>query len=206
MENKKKFILMSIVILLSIIAISFVWPTLEWSNNLFSNAPLNQSQKNMIDLNTIINSSQNEILSSYKEINGISFEIIPQPAEKRLFLLKGNNSHSKEEIDEANKIVCYELRISHKSGTDILKLPSTLSFEKSVMYFTSFFADNIKLIIDSDTAKCQLYHYERNFGVAPYQSIQLGFPYDKEWKSKSHRIEIIDEYFGLGLIKLKNTY
>lgn len=205
MKTKKNHIILSVFILLSIITISFIWPKIEWDNNLFSRESKNYNQQNN-ELKLLEGTNQNEIASSYKEINDLSFEIIPQPAHKRLFLLTGNITHTQQEIDEANKLVCYELRISHKTGMDILKLPSNFSFEESVMYFTSFFAENIKLIIDNDTLKCQMYHYERNYGVSPYQSIQLGFPYEKDWQNKKHKIVIIDEYFGIGLINLESTY
>ena len=150
--------------------------------------------------------SDNIKSSDSKVIGNVKFQVIPQSAEKRLFLQDRSTNHSDVDIEQANQLICYELRIQNVDQTDILDNPSNLSYEQKVDYFSSKLGRRIKLMVNLDTIPCAMYHFERNFGVAPYQSIQLGFPYDKDWKGESHHILIRDDYFGFGDIHLESTY
>jgi hypothetical protein len=143
---------------------------------------------------------------STKMIDDIQFEMIPQPAEKRIYLLTGNQNPTEVDLKDANGIICYELRISHSSGKDVLELPNIRKKEDRVTYFATDFGNHIKMIVDRDTLPCTMCHFERNFSYAPYQSFQIGFPYNKEWKNKPHHLIIQDDYFGFGELHLENTY
>jgi hypothetical protein len=151
-------------------------------------------------------SSDSKALSSSKTISSHTFEIIFQPAIKRLTLINGSNSSvpSDIEIAEAEKLLCYELRISNLNYPDILKEPNPRSFEERVKYFSSGIQKNISLILNKDTIPCAMVQLERNFGVAPYLSIQMAFASVENWKTTPHHLIINDEYFGLGEIHLEN--
>jgi hypothetical protein len=60
------------------------------------------------------------------------------------------------------------------------------------------------MVIGNDTLPCAMVQLERNFGVAPYLSIQTAFPAVKNWKTQRHHLILNDEYFGLGDIHLEN--
>ncbi len=148
-------------------------------------------------------SNDTEIRTSSKNINGHSFEMIYQSAKKRLMLLNGGIEPSDKEIEESEKLICYELRISSENQPDILKEFNDRSFEDRIKYFSSTIQHNIKLVIDKDTLNCAMVQMERNFGIAPYLSIQTAFTAVKDWKSMPHHMIINDEYFGYGEIHLE---
>jgi hypothetical protein len=143
-------------------------------------------------------------LSKNKSIKGYKFEMIYQSARKRLYILNDGLKPSKSEIAEAEKIICYELRISSDKQPDLLKESNPRPFEERVKYFSSMIQNNIQLVIGNDTLTCAMVQLERNFGVAPYLSIQTAFPAVKNWKTQRHHLILNDEYFGLGDIHLEN--
>jgi hypothetical protein len=200
--KKKSFLILTVVSLIIIVAVSFIVP--DFRNNIESNLANIPNPKSIYNKLSKLNDVN--VNAASKEIDNIKFELIPQTPEKRIFLLTGNKNPTIEEIEEANKIICYELRITHKEGEEILKLPNQRSFEERVMYFTSEMEKNIKLIVEDDTLSCGLFHFERNFGFAPYQSIHLGFQNLNNWQNKPHHIIIEDEYFNFGQIHLESTY
>ena len=143
-------------------------------------------------------------LSKNKSIKGYKFEMIYQSARKRLYILNDGLKPSKAEIAEAEKIICYELRISSDKQPDLLKESNPRPFEERVKYFSSTIQNNIRLVIGNDTLPCAMVQLERNFGVAPYLSIQTAFPAVKNWKTQRQHLFFNDEYFGLGDIQLEN--
>lgn len=145
-----------------------------------------------------------QIMSKSKSIRGHKFELIYQSAKKRLYLLNGGLEPSTAEIVEAEKIICYELRISSDNQPDLLKESNHRPFEERVKYFSTAIQENLKLVIGRDTLPCAMVQFERNFGVAPYLSIQTAFSAVKNWKTLRHHLILNDEYFGLGDIHLEN--
>ncbi len=201
---KNKVFKIGFATLLVLFLISFISPGVRSNvsrqvNNLFArnNSGLRKIQSLLPE--------KGEYMSS-KTIDRIHFEMIPQPAEKRIFLLTGNQEPSEADLKDANGIICYELRISDISGKNLLELPNIRSKEDRVTYFTSDFDDHIRMVVDKDTLPCTMYHFERNFNYAPYQSFQIGFPYSKEWKKKPHHLIIQDDYFGFGELHLESSY
>jgi hypothetical protein len=149
-------------------------------------------------------STELELISSSKSIKDHKFELIYQSARKRLNILNAGAEPSNKEIAEAEKIICYELRISSDKQPDLLKEPNPRPFEERVKYFSSTIQNNIRMIIGKDTLPCAMIQLERNFGVAPYLSIQTAFPAVNNWKKLPHHLILNDEYFGLGEIHLEN--
>jgi hypothetical protein len=121
-----------------------------------------------------------------------------------LNILNGGEDPSTAEIVEAEKIICYELRISSHKQPDLLKELNPRPFEERVKYFSSTIQNNIRMVIGNDTLPCAMVQLERNFGVAPYLSIQTAFSAVKNWKTLRHHLILNDEYFGLGDIHLEN--
>lgn len=199
--NRKKLGIIISVLILGGVAISFTLPE-------FRNTIKKRVQKLVPDVvaDQMGATGSDEGYSAILKKENIEFQIIPQPAEKRLFLLKRNKNLSAQELAEANKMICYELRIKDSENRSILNLPSHLSHQQKVDYFSAKLGKRITMVVNQDTLPCLMYHLEQNFGVAPYQSIQLGFPYEKKWKGKSHHIIIKDDFFGFGNIHLVSTY
>lgn len=66
-------------------------------------------------------------------------------------------------------------------------------------YFVMYANQDISLIQGADTLAPMLYHFERNYGLAPYNTLLLGF--DKNNNSDSKTILIDDQIMGIGRIK-----
>jgi hypothetical protein len=55
-----------------------------------------------------------------------------------------------------------------------------------------------------DTLPCLLYHYERNYGIAPFNNIVMTFPNSKTQSGTNYKLFIFeDNILGLGTIKFK---
>jgi hypothetical protein len=196
---KKKF-LISLIVTIGVFILLFV------SSNTFKVKTIEEIQK--IIENTDYENSINEKLplinySNSKTINEIKYEIIPQPAQKRLKLLFSEDAISKEDINESNKLICYELKITNN---DINVLKKMYLNDYDIKYFSNDMRNDIALIVSNDTLNCTLFHFERTYGVVPYLSFQLGFAYSKSWKNKPHHLVFKDTYFENGEIHLVSTY
>lgn len=157
-------------------------------------------------VNTLVgrNIENQTTTSNSKTLGPYRFEMIFQPAKKRIRIANGGVTPSKAELKEAEKLLCYELRVSHESEADILQISNEYSFEDRVLYFSTELQRNLKMIIGKDTMSCVLYHFERNFGIAPYLSLHAGFESPQNWKKQPHHLVITDKYFHFGEIHLEN--
>lgn len=57
------------------------------------------------------------------------------------------------------------------------------------------------LVQEKDTAYCQLYHFERNFGLSPVTNISLAFDTEKFDKASDFTLVFNDEIFRTGINK-----
>ena len=143
--------------------------------------------------------------TDFKKIEGFEFKMIFEPAEKRAKIINGGREPEINQIQEGEKLICYELRISSEAESDILKISNEFSFEQRLSYFMSGLQKDLILIVGKDTLPCILYHFERNFGIAPYLSLHTGFASPKNWKKLPHHLVIKSEYFHFGDIHLESN-
>jgi hypothetical protein len=72
----------------------------------------------------------------------------------------------------------YKLRVSLPSGQgDVLQFAAnnTDEYYQRVEYFSFFMQKDLCLLMGVDTILCKLFHFERNYGTAPYVDFMLGF-------------------------------
>ena len=72
----------------------------------------------------------------------------------------------------------YRLRVALQSGQgDVLQYAaaSTDEYYQRVEYFSFAMQRDLHLLVGSDTLLCKLFHFERNYGAAPYMDFMLGF-------------------------------
>ena len=72
----------------------------------------------------------------------------------------------------------YRLRLAASDGQgDILQLRAsgTDAYYQRVEYFSFGFQNDLRLLSGPDTLPCRLFHFERNYGAAPYMDFMLGF-------------------------------
>ncbi len=98
----------------------------------------------------------------------------------------------------------YRLRLALQSGHgDILQYNagSTDEYYQRVEYFSFGLQSDLRLLVSNDTLTCKLFHFERNYGAAPYADFMLGF--DENLGNKSNRTLIYeDRVYSKSLIKL----
>ena len=98
----------------------------------------------------------------------------------------------------------YRLRIALQSGQgDVLQYQakSTDEYYQRVEYFSFGLQHDLHLLIGADTLPCRLFHFERNYGAAPYMDCMLGF--EERPKNPADRILLYqDRVFSDSLIRL----
>lgn len=102
----------------------------------------------------------------------------------------------------------YRLRIAlQNSNGDILqfKASSTDEYYQRVEYFSFGVQQDIKLLNKQDTLPCRLFHFERNYGAAPYVDFMLGFEEQKDNRS-DRTLLYQDRVYSKHLIQLTIPY
>lgn len=98
----------------------------------------------------------------------------------------------------------YRLRIALQSGQgDILQFNagSTDTYYQRVEYFSFGLQYDLQLLAGQDTLPCRLFHFERNYGAAPYADFMLGFA-DKSGNKLDRVLLYHDRVFTDSLIRL----
>ena len=95
-----------------------------------------------------------------------------------------------------------DLKISALSaGENLLssELDSENEYFERLDYFVTYAQQDIRLIQGKDSLSPALYHFERNYGLAPYNTLLLGFELGEQG---AHRDLIIDDkVLGIGRVK-----
>jgi hypothetical protein len=88
-----------------------------------------------------------------------------------------------------------------QSGRDILlyNIATEQEYYERVNYYTVNAQNDIFLVQGSDTLPCELYHYERTYGVSPYNNILLGFATNKN-NNQPAQLHFNDKIFNSGLL------
>lgn len=140
------------------------------------------------------------------EINGIVYKLKRVPLD--LKILKNNKSAvlSSESYEayaqQLGGMDYYELQINSTKGADVLKngVPTDNEYLRRVDYL-SFKAKNDFALKQGDKeVSCQLYHFERSYGLGKHVTINLAFP-----KAEASEYVLIfkDNVFGAGYLKFR---
>jgi hypothetical protein len=84
---------------------------------------------------------------------------------------------AKAKLDYAG-LEYYQLRVAVQSGnSDVLQyaVANEAEYYQRVSYFSFGFQHDLHLLIGNDTLPCKLFHFERNYGSAPYMDFMIGF-------------------------------
>src|SRR5690606_10624522 len=106
-------------------------------------------------------------------------------------------------IKEIKDFQYYTLKIESLKGTEMMRtnIASEHEYSQRLQYFSDLVQYDLSLEENNDTLTCQLFHFERNYGVAPYNNIVLGFP--KPTQESTKTLVFNDQILGIGKIKLK---
>jgi hypothetical protein len=145
-----------------------------------------------------------------KRLNQLEFSVFYKPCEYVAMQNLLGEPFQKEkflnELEDVKDMQYYTIKIAcpNFSG-ELLKynLKSMEEYEARVNYYSFQMQNDIKLIEGRDTLKCELFHFERNYGVAPGLSFVLGFNKPKsEIEIYNKVISIEDKVFNNGLVNI----
>jgi hypothetical protein len=91
---------------------------------------------------------------------------------------------------------------SSNNKTVPIEQSGTKEFDPRLLYCNSQMQNDFLLVDGKDTLPCSMYHFERNFGIAPFNNFLLGFD---QKKSKCDDLTLIyfDKLFNCGFLKFR---
>ena len=109
-----------------------------------------------------------------------------------------------QRIKELNGLQYYTLKIQALAGKEMMRtgISSEQEYSNRLQYFSDLAQYDMRLVDGNDTLTCVLFHFERNYGVAPYNNMVLGFP-KIDGKTQSKTFTFNEQVLGVGKVKLK---
>ena len=124
-------------------------------------------------------------LVTKKESGKFKFELEYRPQELVALQNLNDDISNKDAFDnelrELSGFQFFNFKISGKGTTDFLKtgVSDQSEYYQRLAYFSSFAQPDFFLVEGKDTLACSMYHFERNYGISPFQTILLGFDNSK---------------------------
>ncbi len=153
-------------------------------------------------------------LNVKKQIGEYSFSVLYKPADYIIAMENKDIPLSTEqwqkEKDRLKDMQYYTLKIEADNGEEVLKkgIESDAEYYERLEYFMSMMQEDISLIEKQDTLPCILYHFERNYGAAPFTQMVLAFEKSEEEKQSTRKCEdktirINDRILGIGSLSMR---
>lgn len=105
-------------------------------------------------------------------------------------------------VVELDGLTYFTFRITSLQGTEMLQTgPVTEEeYQYRSYYFDTQAQRDMYLVSGTDTLNCALYHFERNYGLAPYNNMVLGF---EKPVTRNTDLQFVfdDPILGLGPVK-----
>jgi hypothetical protein len=140
-----------------------------------------------------------------KDLHNYDFKAFYQPEEYVTLKEFRNAKLSKEEFLKVRKNFAnqwsFDLCLQNNDSNKIqLNKPDSLN-NKRLDYFSFNINQDVFLIINEDTLKCSLHHYERNFGISPEEHFLFAFAKNKTVAlPEINKMELLyyDKILGVG--------
>lgn len=144
-----------------------------------------------------------------KKINDFEFAILYKPVDYIVAMESKNKNISKDSIlKRKNSLKGYQyytFRIRSFKDNEFFRtgMTSENEYYERLEYFVSNAQNDITLVEGKDTIPCAVYHFERNYGISPYNNIVLSFE-EKDSLNTADKVFIYeDKVLGLGKIAIK---
>jgi hypothetical protein len=152
-----------------------------------------------------VNDSRNGLIQK-QMINNFDFEVLYKPTDYVIALEGRTDQLTEEAYTELKSSVgdmqYLDLKIrSAADNTDALSgaIESQDDYYVRLDYFVTYAYQDIRLVQGRDTLSPLIYHFERTYGLTPYNTILLGF---EKTESPGDRTLIIDDQIlGIGRVK-----
>lgn len=143
-----------------------------------------------------------------KDLNEYQFELQYKPVE---FIAINEQRTTQidtalfdQRIKELNGLQYYTLKIQSLTGAEVMRtgISSEQEYGNRLQYFSDLAQYDMRLVDGNDTLTCALFHFERNYGVAPYNNIVLGFS-KIAGENNTKTFTFNEQALGVGKVKLK---
>lgn len=147
-------------------------------------------------------------LSLTKEFDDVTFQVLYKPVNYIVAKEFLNGGIKKEEVDkrikELGSMDYYTLRIKSNSSNELLSanIGNESEYYQRLEYFMGPMQDDINLINANDTIPCALFHFERSYGLAPYNNFVVGFAGQKKIDDDQTFV-FEDKILGTGKVMFK---
>lgn len=147
-------------------------------------------------------------LSVKKEFDDISYHVLYKPvnyiAAKELVNKGISMNEIPQRIKDLGDMQYVTLRITSLKANELLRagIRDENEYYQRLEYFMGDIQNDIYLVEGKDTLPCMMNHYERNYGLAPYNNFVLAFGKSKD--AKADKIFVYDDkILGTGKVMLK---
>ena len=145
-----------------------------------------------------------------KTIDGFEFSLLYKPVEYIALMQDKDENISKSVLDEKTKpmqgMQYYTFTIKTESGQELMRegISAENEYYERLDYIVSYMQNDISLIDGKDTLPCALFHYERNYNIAPQNNFVLGFeiPKAEENTVTDKTLVFNDQILGIGKLML----
>lgn len=160
-----------------------------------------------------IRSEKSGLLVS-KTIDGFEFSLLYKPCEYIALMQDKDENISKIALDEKIKLMqgmqYYTFTIKTESGQELMRegISAENEYYERLDYIVSYMQNDLSLIDGKDTLPCALFHYERNYNVAPQNNFVLGFEKPKSTTGEGANnatdktLVFNDQILGIGKLML----
>lgn len=157
-----------------------------------------------------INNQALNSLTKKKEISEINYQLKHLPAEYMVSNELKKVQVSKEELDslipQYDGMEYYELRISvddFYEETAKYGVYDLAEYQQRIAYMSFGMQNDLSLKVNGDKEiPCELFHFERTYGIAPYATFLFGFSKEEMGDDVAERTVILnDNLFNKGLVK-----
>jgi hypothetical protein len=146
-----------------------------------------------------------------KDIQEFEFKLIYKPIDYILDYEYKNDAIKKDSIlnrrKELNGYQYITFKIKSTSGKEIMSEGITVENEyyERLEYFIDAVKDDFTLIDGKDTLPCRVYHFERSYGLSPYNTMVMCFedPDTNEINNNDKTFLYDDKVLGVGKIAMK---
>lgn len=141
-----------------------------------------------------------------KTISDFTYTLQYKPLEYVALLELKKQQVSKKELtktmEEFKGLQYYTFQIEADSQDELLKknLSHPNDYYARIQYFSFDMQKDLKLIDGKDTLNCELFHFERIYGVGPFARFVIGFPLTDAANDKTLYYD--EKVFGSGKIYL----
>ncbi len=147
-------------------------------------------------------------LSVGKSFDDISYTVLYKPVSyvvAKEFINGGIKQEGiAKRIKDLGDMQYVTLRIKSLKANELMRagIKDESEYYQRLEYFMSDIQNDIYLIEDQDTLPCILNHFERTYGIAPYNNFVLGF--GKTMHKNADKIFVFeDKLFGTGKVMLR---